>query len=387
MLSRAVGLSDSIERIKGQMRNGGRFDPKLFDKPAPRFDVAKKRVLVAYLFGGLGDAVLLGPALTALAAKHPKDPIGVLTLEGSARFLKTLDLPLKLHIFPEELMTAKGKAAAPMKEALLKELKAKKYEVAVDLSLRDEVDARPYLKGSGAEVRLGFVRAGEELERIGLDFGAADTRAEAAMHWSRALVQPLAAVGVERPTFELPWLKNEKAKAKAEALWGEEARSPRILLVPGGRMEHKRWHESRFAAVGRYAVEKRGARVVVCGAPSEAELVRVVKKDTGRDAKHYTGKDLIVLRELINSADVIVTNDTGPMHMSFLLERPTIAVFRWMSPVVWGPPKNDPDFVVLSAHRDVDPPKEDRVSSEDVWTRLVIHHLDRLLVRRSRKRR
>lgn len=385
MLSRAVSLSDSIERVKGQLRAGDRFDQKLFDKPAPRFEVSKKKVLVAYLFGGLGDAVLLGPALAALAAKHPKD-IGVLTLEGSARFLKTLDLPLKLHTFPEELLTAKGKAAAPLKDALLKELKAKKYDVAVDLSLRDELDARPYIKGSGAAVRLGFVRAGEELEKIGLDFGAADTRAEAAMHWSRALVQPLASLGVERAAFELPWLKNEKAKAKAEELWGEESRSPRILLVPGGRGEHKRWHEERFAAVGRYATEKRSAHVIVAGAPSEAELVRVVKKDIGKDAKQYVGKDLIVLRELIASADVVVTNDTGPMHMSFLLERPTIAVFRWMSPVVWGPPKNDPDFVVLSAHRDVDPPKEG-ATTEDVWTRLVIHHLDRLLVRRTRKRR
>lgn len=384
-----MSLIDSIERIKGSVRNGGKFDPKLFDKPGPRFEVAKKRVLVGYLFGGLGDAVLLAPALTALWAKHPKEPIGVLTPEGSARFLKTLDLPLKIHVFPEELMPggAKGKAAAPMKEALLKELKSKSYEIAVDLSLRDEIDARPYIKGSGAGVRLGFVRAGEELERIGLDFGAADTRAEAAMHWSRALVQPLASLGVDRPTFELPFAANEKAKAKAESFWGEESRDPRILLIPGGRGEHKRWHESRFAAVGRYAVEKRGARVVICGAPSEAELVRVIKKETGKDTKHYIGKDLVVLRELINSADVVVSNDTGPMHISFLLERPTIAVFRWMSPVVWGPPKNDPDFVVLSAHRDVDPPKEGSASGDDVWTRLVIHHLDRLLVRRSRKRR
>lgn len=383
-----MSLIDSIERIKGQSRNG-RFDERLFEKPAPRFDVEQKRVLVAYLFGGLGDAALLAPALVALAAKKPKMPIGVLTLESSARILKTLDLPLKIHVFPEELLPGglKGKAATAKKDALLKELKAKKYEIAADLSLRDELDARPYIKGIGAELKLGFVRPGEDLEKIGLDFGAADTRAEAAMHWSRALVQPLASLGVDKPIFELPFIKDEKAKAKALELWGEESRSPRILLIPGGRKEHTRWHESRFAAVGRYAVEKRSARVVVCGAPSEAALVKTVKKETGKDTQLYTGKDLLVLRELIGSADVVVTNDTGPMHLSFLLERPTIAVFRYMSPVVWGPPKNDPDFVVLSAHRDVDPPKEGSSSSEDVWTRLVIHHLDRLLVRRTRKRR
>jgi ADP-heptose:LPS heptosyltransferase len=383
-----VSLIDSIERIKGQSK-GGRFDEKLFEKPAPRFDVEKKRVLIAYLFGGLGDAALLAPALVALAARKPKAPIGVLTLENSVRILKTLDLPLKFHIFPEELLPGglKGKAATAKKDALLKELRAKKYEIAADLSLRDELDARPYIKNIGAQLKLGFVRPGEDLETIGLDFGAADTRAEAAMHWSRALVQPLASLGVDKPIFELPFIKDEKAKAKADAMWGEESRSPRILLVPGGKKDNTRWHESRFAAVGRYAVDKRDARVVVCGAPSEAALVRVVKKATGKDTQHYIGKDLLVLRELIGGADVIVTNDTGPMHLSFLLERPTIAVFRYMSPVVWGPPKNDPDFVVLSAHRDVDPPKEGSNSSDDVWTRLVIHHLDRLLVRRTRKRR
>jgi ADP-heptose:LPS heptosyltransferase len=84
---------------------------------------------------------------------------------------------------------------------------------------------------------------------------------------------------------------------------------------------------------------------------------------------------------LIESADAVVTNDTGPMHFSFLLDVPTIAVFTYMSPICWGPPRKDPRFVVLNA------PSDSVQDPEGVWMRAVIHYLEALLDRFPRKDR
>lgn len=380
-------LLDSIERLAAHTRGDARFDPRLFAKPTPRFELRNRRVLVSYLFDGLDHGALLAPVLAAIAAKKPKTPIGVLARAETVRFLKTVDLPLRFHTLPDAMLPgAKPKEASRARAALEAALASKKYEVAVDLALDDTLDVRPLLAASGAEIKLGWLRPREKLERIGLDFGAPDTREEATMHWSRALVMPLATLGIERPESDVRFLSRPAAAKKAASFFGADERSPRVLIFPGHPQGHEPSNpELRFAAVGRWARDRRGARIVVAGGPNETAMVRTVKKAIGPEVKGSATKDIHLLRELIATSDAVITNDTGPMHLSFLVGAPTIATFRRASPVVFGPPKNDPSFVVVSAHRELDRPHEP--GGDDVWARLVIHHLDRLLSRRARRRR
>jgi hypothetical protein len=49
----------------------------------------------------------------------------------------------------------------------------------------------------------------------------------------------------------------------------------------------------------------------------------------------------------VASADAVLSNDTGPMHLGFALDTPTVALFARMSPVVWGPLRPDPRHVCL----------------------------------------
>ena len=106
--------------------------------------------------------------------------------------------------------------------------------------------------------------------------------------------------------------------------------------------------------------------------------MKSLKKALGSSATGYTQKDLHLLLALIASADVVITNDTGPMHFSFLLDRPTIAIFTRMSPLCWGPPQPKPHLVVLNASAGV--LDDARIG---MHTRAVIHDLERLWPRRS----
>jgi ADP-heptose:LPS heptosyltransferase len=264
-------------------------------------------------------------------------------------------------------------------------LAKKRYEIGVDLSFREQLDARVFLQASGAETRVGWMRRGETLEKAGLAHGTADMRSEGVAHWSRYTAQPLACFGVDAPDFELTWRITKQMRARAEMLWKaarEKKRGasklPRVALIPGGSEERRR-HVGRFVAVGKWAAE-RGASIVVAGAPGESKLIRGVCKSIGASARPYTGKDLGLLAAIVTAADVVVTNDTGPMHIAFLMGIPTIAVFNYMSPIVWGPPWNTPRFVVLNASHASEGAKE----VVDVWARLAIHHLEGMLARCAR---
>ena len=196
-------LIESIRRVRTSLR-----------APAPEVDagpaiaVAGQRVLVVYLFDAVGDAVLLGPALAALLRAGAKAPIGVLARPGAARVLALLDLPLRIHRLPDALSlppedprrpeTGRAWRAAAVREAeqkLQKGLRAKKYDVAVDLTFRADTDARRWLAASGAPTRLGWVEAGEPPARAGLTAGAEDVRYQADRHWSRYLTLPMARLG------------------------------------------------------------------------------------------------------------------------------------------------------------------------------------------------
>jgi ADP-heptose:LPS heptosyltransferase len=356
-------LIDSIQHVKATLAAKNRWDPRIRVRAQPRFEVEGKRVLLVYAFGGLGDAALLAPVVRALASEKPRS-IGVVIPSLGARLFKLIEIAgpkIELHPF------ADGPAA---KEKLARRLERKRYEIAVDLSFREELDARALLEASGAEVRLGWMKPDETLESAHLTFGTADTRHETSMHWSRYLALPLRPLGVDAPRFEMQFRIAKETKKKAALSWGQ-SRS-RLLVVPGGRQEERRWDAQRFVDVASWAAKK-GASVVVVGAPNESKAMRAIAKTiskaSGRRATAYTGKDLAMLVELIASASAVVTNDTGPMHIAFLLDRPTIAIFRYMSPLVWGPPRSDPKFIVLNARSAVD-------AGRDVWTRLVIHHLE-----------
>lgn len=379
-------LIDSIRRVRTTFRGPG---------PGPTeqtpIAVAGRRVLVVYLFDAVGDAILLGPALAALLDAGAKAPLGVLVRPNAARVLKLLDLPLKLHTLPDELHlppadprrpeTVRAWKAPEVREAqekLQTALAGRKYDVAVDLTYRADTDARRWLAASGAEVRLGWMGDGEDPAEAGLTGGVEDERVMATRHWSRYLTLPLARLGVRAPRFELGFSVPDAAREAADELWGP---GPRVVLVPGARNPAKRWDPERFERVGQWVVREAKGSVVIVGAPSEAKLVKGLIKGIGGAAEGYTKKDLATLLALIQSADAVLTNDTGPMHLAFLAGTPTVAIFTWMNPLCWGPPVTDPRFVVLRV------PEGAAEDAEGIYTRAALHYLDTLLGKFARRAR
>lgn len=358
-----MGLLDAIRRV-------GRVAPAA----TPRLEVEGRRVLLVYFFPALGDAVLLAPVVSALVEAGARPPVGLLLRAGAARMWRHVDLPVRLHVLPDEL------AALPEPEddagtaAVLKlqvALRKASYDIAVDLTFREDVDARRWLDRAEPSARLGY-RSSSGRTDDGLFWGAVDERNLGLDHWTHYLAAPLAPLDLGPLPTEIPFRVSPAATDKAEGLWGA---SPRVLLVPGSRSPEKRFAPTTFVAAGRFAVS-RGGSVVVVGGPEERGLVGQVASEVGTGAQPYTGRSLGPLVHLARTADAVVTNDTGPMHLAFLSGTATVAIFTTMGAPCWGPmDPADPRFVALT----VPPGAADTVAP--VVERLVLerlrHHLDR----------
>lgn len=122
---------------------------------------------------------------------------------------------------------------------------------------------------------------------------------------------------------------------------------PWVGFVPGSNAPSRRWPAERFAGVAR-ALARRGARVVVVGGPAERPVTaRVAEAAPGAvDAGGDT--DLAGLAALLSLCDVVVSNDTGPMHLAASVGVPTVTL--------WGPSPPDEAAPPGPEHRRVEGP-------------------------------
>lgn len=124
------------------------------------------------------------------------------------------------------------------------------------------------------------------------------------------------------------------AEAVGEAYAGEAGGPRPIGVFPGSNAPSRRWEPDRFAEVVRGLVA-RGERVIVFGGRRERELTARV---TGSEALDLGGgTDLPLLAAGLAACRVVLTNDSGPMHLAAAVGTPAVALFGAGDPRVTGP--------------------------------------------------
>lgn len=110
------------------------------------------------------------------------------------------------------------------------------------------------------------------------------------------------------------------------------------MLHPFARQPFKEWPFGRMVKLGRFLVQKFGASVVVTGSKKDRERCLRLCRAIGKGAIPLAGEiSLVELAWLISKADLVVSVDTGPMHIAAGLEVPLLTLFGPGSVNRWGP--------------------------------------------------
>jgi heptosyltransferase-2 len=112
-----------------------------------------------------------------------------------------------------------------------------------------------------------------------------------------------------------------------------------LVLNPGAAYgSAKRWGEDRFAAVGDRLSSDLHYRVVMIGSESEKAVSEQVRRHMRMPAAILTGKTTLeTLIGVLSESSLLITNDSGPMHIAAALGIPTVAVFGSTDEHVTGP--------------------------------------------------
>jgi len=138
-----------------------------------------------------------------------------------------------------------------------------------------------------------------------------------------------------------------------------------VALQPGASTMSRRWPRSRFVAAAAELVRRHpDLRFVVTGSPAEAALCREVAAGIeaaaplagGTRAWASAGElPLIALPDLLARAALLVTGDTGPMHLAVTVETPVVALFAVSDPARSGPGYDLDRHVVIRKWRTCNP--------------------------------
>jgi heptosyltransferase I len=123
---------------------------------------------------------------------------------------------------------------------------------------------------------------------------------------------------------------------------------PAAALVVGTSKPEKNWRPSLWARLAAALTYDFGLRPVIVGGPSaaEREVAEVIRRESGVEVVSALGDDVRKLLWLLDGARLVVSPDTGPLHIARALETPVVGLYGYTNPRRYGPYRRFTELVV-----------------------------------------
>ncbi len=110
-------------------------------------------------------------------------------------------------------------------------------------------------------------------------------------------------------------------------------------INPGARWDNKRWPVEHFTELVRQlAARDANFRFALFGGPGDWQLTDTIQRAAPDRCVNFAGRTALPeLIELLRRCGLLVTNDTGPMHLAAALRKPIVSLFGPTSPKQTGP--------------------------------------------------
>lgn len=293
-----------------------------------------RRLLVVKVHG-MGDGVLIRMIVQQLSELHPEMKIGV--LGGAAtREVMTLGSDWQFHAYGQKELTIRSALV------LMREIKQARYDAILNFE-QGSIAGTAFLRATGIPIHLGFFPVAKSPKTRFLTHGVRFE--EARSMWSSfaalarlidpRLCEKTATLKLESSPETLQWLKEWWRTKIGDA--GERAVALHLGCGPG--MDFKRWPIDRFIQLAeRIAIAMGPVTFILTGTSTEHPLIReFTKLYRGRAADAADAGSISHTAAILQRTLLLVSNDTGVMHLGAALGVPTVGLFGPTSPDHWGP--------------------------------------------------
>jgi lipopolysaccharide heptosyltransferase I len=279
----------------------------------------------------IGDVVHALPVWHALRQRWPQARLSWLVSPACANIIDGLP-DLELILFERQKLGQWWKRPAALKELLAfqRSLRERSFDLVLDL--QGLFRSGWFSRCTRSPVRVGFANARELAPLFYTHRIPIYSMDEHAVLRNLRIAE---AIGCEvtRPQFPLPI--TDEDRSVATSLTGRDGAF--ALLCPGANWESKRWPPQKFAELVPELARRFGLRTLLAGGPGDVPLAEAILA-AAPDARSICGQTTLrQLAAVMEQASLVVTNDSGPMHIAAALKRPLVAVFGPTNPARTGP--------------------------------------------------
>ena len=294
--------------------------------PLPNID----KILVIRV-DGIGDLLNSTPAIALLRENYPSAEITVLARPLNAPVLIGNPDVDKILIFDRD-----GKHRGVLAQfQFYRELRRERYQLVVAIQTAMWSHFVAFL--SGAPYRLGRYQKRFKSTLTHAWRGKYPKGETHEVDRNLELVQLICnGEGKRRLIFHLS--PDEIATAKAQLMsCGIGEKAFLIGIHPGGSSFDKRWPENQYAELADRLAHHYNATILLLRGPGEAALAGNIQRTMRSSAIIHAPETIRELGALLSCCDLVICNDSGPMHLAAALEIPTVAVFGPTDHVAWHP--------------------------------------------------
>jgi len=294
--------------------------------------VAPRRILLLRL-ERIGDLLMVLPAIADLRARVPEAAIDLIVGSWNQSLAEAIPGVTRVETLDAQWL-ARGPSGIAMPGLIrqARRWRGRRYDLAINFE--PDIRSNVLLAASGAAFTAGYASGGGGalLDRA-LDY---DPRAHTTENARRLVAGVMPGSPDNTP---LPLRVSDAARREAaERLNGDNGGALVGIHVSAGRAV-KQWEPARFAEAARQLVASCGATIVLTGAAEDAALVQAVRAQlSGVPVIDVSGEiDLTVLAAILERLDLLITGDTGPMHLAVAVGTPVVAIFGPSDPARYGP--------------------------------------------------
>jgi heptosyltransferase I len=316
------------ETLQPAHREAARQDPAL--QGEARLAIAPPREILIVMLSALGDAVHVLPVVNALKRHWPKSRITWVIQPVPHQLVAGHDRVDEFVLFRRR----RGAQAWRSFTELARSLGGRRYDLLLNLQV--------YLKAglitsmARADVKLGF-----------------DRRRARDMNWlfTTHRIPPRPVGHVQDQYFEfiehlgidpepVAWrLRPSAAERAAQRTFFDALDRPACGLVVGTSRPEKNWAAERYARLIEALEVDFGYRCVLLGGPAAPERAAAerILRATRAQPVDALADDVRRLMWLLDGSSLVISPDTGPLHIARALDRPLVGLYGYTNPKRYGP--------------------------------------------------
>ncbi|HSQ87049.1 MAG TPA: lipopolysaccharide heptosyltransferase I [Desulfobacterales bacterium] len=292
----------------------------------------------------IGDVIHTLPALNAVRNYYPEANITWLVEEDAAPLVighKALDRVIvsKRKRWLKALKSLSLLSTIKEVHGFIKVLRDTRYDMILDFQAL--LKSGILIALARGQRKIGFGKGLEHMEHSYMFLNERIPAIDMEIHALTRGMVLLNAIGI--PTNEIEYklpVSNDDCEKVDELMKRHDINGVKFLIAinPVAKWESKLWPKERFARLADMIIDEYDARIIFTGGYEDLHIIQDIMSAMKGRALNLSGHTTLkMLAALYKKTVLVISTDTGPMHLAVAVETPVVAIFGPTAPWRTGP--------------------------------------------------